>query len=413
MSVEELVEVALDAQHARTRLDAGAAMAHGGWAVFPVPAGKKFDAGAGANSYMTATVDPGVFEERARAVMEKTGDTDVNVCLTPGRCETPLVVVDLDGAANVQKFWDEARGAGHEEDEIRSWLRVASPRADVGRHVYFTTPGGIKYGNAQHAWGGEVRCGRGHVVVPPSRVDAGGYAFAGGALVEAPEWVIAGLKASVVTNDNARLRTLELGAAGTLVMRLSQWDTDAYAAAALTNITGELLRAHSGSGVDGRNPTMNKGVNRLLDLALEGRANAREVLDVLCSTYVQALMFDEKRDPVAEFNRSITSWAQRKEDLEETLEAIEGRFAWVERKEHERLEAEAADYAVEAKLEELHRASGLDELHAVSVQLRLVAEGSGRGLVRGRAGVRALEIGQFVAGELGRAAVRRGLLDER
>jgi hypothetical protein len=409
----DMVEAAYDAARCSRGVVAGATLAHGGWAVFPVPAGKKFDSGTGANSYATATIDPGIFEERARDVMDRWDCDDVNVALTPGRCATPLVVVDLDGATAVQAFWDSGLEAGEAGDAIQSWFKAKTPRKDVGRHVYFTTPSGVAYGNSHHTWGGDVRSGRGHVVVPPSRVSAGPYELLGDVLVEAPAWVLAGFKAGVVaTTGNPSVNSFDAAELTDVVDRLSAWQGDAYGVKTVGYLAAELRASAqtSGRGGDGRNPTMVKAVCRALDLALEGRVNAREALDLLASEYTMALWDEKKRDPAAELTRTIQSWARRKELLVAQLEATEGNFAWARRHEEHVVRATAWDLEAESWLRWLQQARTPGELYAGAVTLKQRADELGYGVVHRGVGRRALAIGEFVGGDEGRDAVRRALL---
>ena len=107
---------------------------------------------------------------------------------------------DLDGAEAIQRFFDDAMNHGHVD--IGMWLRVNTTRPDHGRHLYFAAPDGKQWSNSPHIWGGDVRSGRGHVVMPPSTTETGMYTWVGEKLYGAPDWVIEGLRGGRVKDGS-------------------------------------------------------------------------------------------------------------------------------------------------------------------------------------------------------------------
>jgi hypothetical protein len=327
-----------------TKLEAGQLLAYGGWAVFPVPDQAKFD---NRLSYLNATTDPGIFREMADDVMSRHECRDVNVCLCPGKSAVPLLVIDLDGADAITRFRDEAWERGHAD--LGLWLRVNTTRPDEGRHAYFSVPSGGAFGNGKHRWGGEVRSAKGHVVMPPSSTALGRYTWSGEALKEAPDWLVEGLP-SAGGGGYRRVPREELGE---WLESLSQAEWTSYARAAFEGLLAELREARSRG--NGRNPTLAKVLNRVLDLALDGELSALEALADVQATYLTLFDEEEKasRNLGGEFIRCVESWTRNKEGLEDRLASLDGLQAWVRsRTGDEKKETRAAATVLSAHIKQ-------------------------------------------------------------
>lgn len=318
--LDEMMIALRESREATTKLEAGQILANGGWAVFPLPDLMKFDHGL---SYLNATTDPGIFTEMAEDVMEKNECRDVNVALAPARCAVPLMVIDLDGGEAIDSFWKEAWARGHAD--VGLWLGVKTTRADRGGHMYFVAPAGKAFGNGTHRWGGEIRSAKGHVVMPPSTTAIGRYAWRGETVVQAPEWVVEGLPQSAGGN----YRQVKHETLGEWLDDLSQAEWTSYARTAYVNLLDELKNARPGFGRHGRNPTLSRVVNRVLDLALDYELPALEALSEIKDVYFGLFGSDEDRDLGGEFRRCVESWARNKDGLEERVEDVKGLQAWI------------------------------------------------------------------------------------
>ena len=181
-AASRLIEALTDAGGASSGVEAGLALAAGGWAVFPVPVAHdpalcrvcrpllerrgavcsgKHDQGAGALSYRHATRKSGEFERLAARVRSRHGVDDVNVACSPWRCAVPLVGIDLDGPGSVAGF--------DAQFDMPEWLGVDTLGKGGGRHVYVA--GAATPVNDRNPWGGEYRGDRGHLMLPPSVVN--------------------------------------------------------------------------------------------------------------------------------------------------------------------------------------------------------------------------------------------------
>lgn len=336
--VQDMIEAAWDAQAARTRIDAGAVLAQGGWSVFPLPDGQKFDTGGQiAQSYMTATIDPGVFVERAEWNLDRWNCSDVNLGLSPAKCIVPLLAIDLDGAEAINGFFQSGIAAGETAERMGSWLRCKTTRPEGGRHVYFISPYGQGYHNAQHAWGGEVRSAAGHVVAPPSVTPDGRYELLGTTLIEAPTWVLLGSHANAITGPQHQRTHVNRSQLNDIVQRLSdeRWPGDKYGEVALNRHLEEIKASGTrvGDVRHGRNPTMTKAVYRILDLALDGRLLAQPALDAIADAYVGLFAFDgpgEQDKRAQEIVRAVNSWCEKATDLKEKLQSRDDAHKWAE-----------------------------------------------------------------------------------
>lgn len=303
-----------------TKLAAGEILAHGGWAVFPLPDLAKFD---NRLSYLNATVDPGVFRDMADDVMSRHECRDINVALCPAKSAVPLLVIDLDGADAITRFRDEAWERGHAD--LGLWLRANTTRPDEGRHAYFSVPSGGAFGNGKHRWGGEVRSAKGHVVMPPSSTALGRYTWSGETLREAPDWVLDGLP-SAGAGGYRRVPREELGE---WLESLSRGEWTNYARAAFSGLLQELeeARAHG----RGRNPSLAKVINRLMDIALDGELPALEALAEVQRVYFSLFDPEERlsRNLGGEFIRCVESWTRNKDELESRLASLDALQAWV------------------------------------------------------------------------------------
>lgn len=319
--LESMLIAMRESQTVPTKKQAGEILANGGWAVFPLPNGMKFDKGL---SYLHATVDPGRFAEMADWQMQRHECRDVNIALAPGKCIVPLLVVDLDGTEAITRFWEDATGRGHAD--VPLWLRVNTTRQDHGRHIYFASPGGVQYSNSSHRWGGEIRSGKGHVVVPPSTTETGRYTWAGEKLYSAPDWVLEGLHAARAASGGRNMADDEISA--TLDI-LSLWAWTSYGEAAVNNLLQELADARPGDPNAGRNATLARVTYRVLDLALERQVPAMEGISRVASTYQELFYGEEGRNPHGELLRCVRSWMNNKEDLEDGLAGNYELAQWV------------------------------------------------------------------------------------
>lgn len=315
--LESMMLAKRDSMTVPTKREAGRILADGGWSVFPVPNFAKLDHGF---SYRSSTIDPGVWEVMCEDIMRRNECLDVNVCLAPAKCLVPLLVIDLDGAASIQAFFSNAIDAGHVDVEM--WMRVNTTRPDHGRHVYFVSPEGRRFGNSKHKWGGEVRSAKGHVVMPPSTTELGRYTWVGEKLYEAPQWVLENLRMASHSGDHATGdETVEA-----ILQAMSQCESTSYGEVGLANMLKELGDARPGSPQGGRNPTLSKVVNRVLDLALERHLSALVALSEVQRVYVSLFSVDEMqaRSPGGEFVRCVHSWIRNKEDLDDSIRSLEG-----------------------------------------------------------------------------------------
>lgn len=330
--LEEMLIGLRESQSATTKLEAGEILAHAGWAVFPMPNNMKNDFTSEelgirgpALSHLHATTDAGRFSAMAEDVMRRHECRDVNIALKPGACAVPLMVVDLDGGAAIDAFWKEAWERGHAD--VGLWLSVKTTRADRGGHMYFACPGDRQFGNGIHRWGGEIRCAKGHVVMPPSTTELGRYAWRGESIVQAPEWVVEGLPVSA----GGSYRNIKRETIGAWVEELSQAEWTAYGRAAYEGLKDELLMARPGFGRQSRNATMFRVVARILDLSLEYELPAIDALDEVRQVFFSLFGVDElaHRNIGGEFVRSIEAWARNKEDLESRVADVKGLGDWV------------------------------------------------------------------------------------
>lgn len=323
MSYDEMMIALRESQSVPTKLEAGIILAQGGWAIFPAPNNAKFDVGL---SYLSATTDPARFNDMAQDVMLRNECHDVNICLAPGKCTVPLIVVDLDGTQAIQSFFDDAVGHGHLD--VQMWLRVNTTRVDHGRHIYFVSPDGEQWSNSSHVWGGEVRSGRGHVVMPPSTTETGRYTWAGEKLYAAPQWVIDGLKGGRVKNaERTGYKTDD--EIETILYNLSQWGCTSYGRTALNNLLAEMRDSMPGAGIDGRNPRLSRSINRMLDLAVSRDLNAYEALGEIADQYQALFSPDEThRSPLGEVRRCVESWMNNHDTAELDADNANVVMAW-------------------------------------------------------------------------------------
>ena len=154
---------------------AGGLLAEAGWAVFPLPAGRKYDDGRGALIYRDATRDSAIWDTlmlrlvRRGLAPEDDQGAAVNIGLSPWACAEPLVVLDLDGPTAVAAFTDNDLAGG--------CFRVETAGKGGGRHIYVA--GAKTPRSGTHRWGGEVRSDRGHVLLPGSVIDGNPYIASG------------------------------------------------------------------------------------------------------------------------------------------------------------------------------------------------------------------------------------------
>lgn len=298
-----------ESQTVPTKREAGMILAEGGWAVFPVPNYAKFDTGL---SYLNATMSGAKFNDMAESVMHRHECYDVNIALCPGKCAVPMLVVDLDGSEAIWRFFNDAEEHGH--IDVSMWMRVNTTRPDHGRHIYFVAPEGKQWGNTTHVWGGDVRSGRGHVVMPPSTTETGRYTWVGEKLYTAPAWVIEGLRGSVV-KDATRDGQKSDEEINELLENLSQWNCTAYGRKGLDNMLAEMQDARAGDQAGGRNPHLAKTINRVMDLAVERDLNALEAINEVAEVYLSLFSPDEGRNPLAEVVRCVNSWFRNHETV--------------------------------------------------------------------------------------------------
>lgn len=157
-----------------------------GWHVFPITPGAKKPP-AISRWEQRATIDPARITRCWQA-----GAFNIGIATGPSR----LVVIDLDttdgddpdGAAHLTQLSAE-RGVTLPD----TWT-VATPSG--GRHLYFTTPAGVRLRNTKGdlAPAIDTRAGGGYVVAPGSQVPGGGYELADDTdPVELPGWLLQGL----------------------------------------------------------------------------------------------------------------------------------------------------------------------------------------------------------------------------
>lgn len=333
--LKEMLIALRESQSTTTKLEAGQILANGGWAVFPLPNNMKNDFSGGdhgvrgpALSYLHATTDAGIFTEMAESVMSRHECRDVNVALAPGRCAVPLMVIDLDGGEAIDKFWAEGWSRGHAD--LGLWLSVKTTRPDRGGHMYFACPDDRRFGNGIHRWGGEIRCAKGHVVMPPSTTEFGRYAWRGETIVQGPEWVVEGLPASAGGNYR-NVKREELGA---WMDELSQAEWTSYGRKAVDNLLGELRLARPGAFKQSRNYTMCRVVARVMDLALHYELPALDALEEVKDTFFSLFSTEElsARSVGGEFIRSVESWARNKEGLETRIDDVRGCSEWIRKR---------------------------------------------------------------------------------
>lgn len=323
MTELETMLVALrESQRVPTKREAGRILAEGGWAVFPLPDMAKFDNGL---SYLNSTTDPEKWDELCVWQMARSECRDVNIALAPGKCAVPLIVVDLDGYDAIVRFWDDAVKAGH--IDVGLWLRVNTTRPDHGRHVYFVAPDGKQWSNSTHIWGGDVRSGRGHVVMPPSTTGHGRYTWVGEKLYSAPEWVVNGLRGNTVTRD-AGTGEMSDAAIEKMLQDVSKWPASPYGRKALDNMLADLNDARAGDQAGGRNPLLSRTINRVLDLALTQDLNALESINEVADVYETLFSPDEARNPLGEVIRCVRSWVRNHENASAEAKASADALSW-------------------------------------------------------------------------------------
>ena len=179
---QNLVRSLYAAQLLPTGADAGALLAVGGWAVFPVPEAHdpvgcqscewihskrgtwcqgKSDQGPDAMSYKNASTDESQWWDSVQQVRKRHGVSDVNIAVSPWRCAVPMIGIDLDGPEAVAAFLAE-------HDQAYRWLRIRSSGKGGGRHVYIASDKPVQ---GRNPWGGEYRADAGHLMLPPSAVN--------------------------------------------------------------------------------------------------------------------------------------------------------------------------------------------------------------------------------------------------
>jgi len=172
-------------------------LADQGWRVFPITPGAKKPP-AIARWEQRATVD----RERIARCWQA-GAFNIGIATGP----SGLVVVDLDvadgdgpdGAAQLAKLAAD-RGV-----TLPGTWTVTTPSG--GRHLYFTTPAGVRLRNTQGdlAPGIDTRAGGGYVVAPGSLVPSGGYELADDTdPAELPGWLLQALCEHRPTTISAR-----------------------------------------------------------------------------------------------------------------------------------------------------------------------------------------------------------------
>lgn len=321
MTLQDMLIALRESQCVPTKREAGELLCEGGWSVFPLPDMAKYDEGL---SYRNATRDPARWSDMCDWQMSRHESRDVNIGLWPAGCAVPLLVIDLDGAEAIWRFFNDAQAHGHVDVEL--WLRVNTTRPDHGRHIYFAAPDSRGYSNSTHRWGGDVRSGRGHVVLPPSTTGHGRYTWVGDKLYTAPEWVVEGLHAARSGSRGGGARSAdELKA---MLAALSTCEPTSYGRAAVTGLEGELRDARPGDAKAGRNASLARSVYRALDLALEGSFPAEEAVSRLAGVY-ETLFFDEPdRAWAGEVVRCVRSWADMHPDLETELADARAAREW-------------------------------------------------------------------------------------
>ncbi len=320
-STNDLAISRRESTEATSAIDAGCILASGGWAVFPVPEGRKHDTKL---SWLYATTDPALFRSMVRDVQSRHGGVDVNVAIAPNRCDPPLLAVDLDGQSAIDAFAREAVAQGHAD--LNLWLRTKSPRLDGGRHAWFVAPDGQGFNAGSHRWGGEVR-GKGHVLAPPSWTSDGRYVWTGEALATTPKWVTEGLGAGTVDaandcSDAVIDEYLDL---------LSKFDWTPYGRAAVTGMLTDLRRAQPGDGRWSRNATLTRVVYRTCDLALQRELPALDALDSVMQLYPTLFTPTElaTRNVRQEVIRCVRSWVRKKDGIADRVSEVAAVHRWV------------------------------------------------------------------------------------
>lgn len=277
---------------------AGEALAAAGWAVFPVPRGRKFDSGPGAYTYANATTDPDEFTRMAERVKARHGVPDVNVATSPWRCLVPLVGIDLDGPGAVGAFLTEFPSAS-------DWLRVRSSGKGGGLHVYVM--GAEHPPTGANRWGGEVRAASGHLMLPGSVVDghADYYRPEGRWLanVRATPALLKGTRKDRTDGPGVPVPEADLA---DLIARLSRTPPTSAARQRLGGYLDRLAQAQPGE----RHPAATSAVASAVAWSRRGGMPLRWALGQITQTYEEAAPDD--RDHYGDV-RTITRWALGRE----------------------------------------------------------------------------------------------------
>lgn len=326
MSLDTMMLALRESKEKPTRLEAGMCLAEGGWAVFPLRDGEKYNEQAtGAVNHLKATRDPARFHEMATFVMEQTQTTDINIGLYPHGCAVPLLVIDLDGSESIRTFFDTAVGFGHVD--VSMWLRVNSTRPDHGRHIYFTLPPDSPgYSNSQHVWGGDVRSARGYCVMPPSMHEGRFYTWSGEKLYQAPEWVLQYLNEAKFREGGNNYNAEEVGR---MLDAMSRHMGTAYGDAALDNLLHEITYAVEGDIVNGRHPAMVKAVYRSLDLALDMHVNALDAINRIYEVYGNLFDGSERDKRHNEVIKNVQWWFNNRDGVTGDVTDLQGVREWV------------------------------------------------------------------------------------
>lgn len=327
MSIDIMLAALRESQTVPTKREAGRILARGGWAVFPLPDNMKFDNGLGAFTYKHASDDPRAWDAACDVQMARSECLDVNVGLAPAFCSVPLLVVDLDGQDAIDRFAKDAWDRGHAD--LGLWLRANTTRPDQGRHAYFVSPDGMHFGNSQHAWGGDIRSAKGHVVMPPSTTGIGRYTWVGELLNTAPDWVVEGLAAKTPTDSPDAGNHVTDAQVFDVLASFSQGAATPYGKVALDNLLREFEHCVPGTQRAGRNPTLQRVLCRALDLSMDGHLDATEAVREVTRVYVHLVSGDPNHaQPEHEIRRTIESWVRRKSGVLEAAEANAGAMAW-------------------------------------------------------------------------------------